>query len=185
MLTGLFRFLENWVSHDMAFRLLADMRIALFRKLDQLAPAYLLRRRTGDLVLVEESLNIRSSGDGWVAIIGELFNETNAVLKRMFVAFALYDAKDNFLGWAEPIEGLSAGFSAYSIYWQQLWPNETIPFLIGNEDIPFAKVERWETHIVYEVDAYPEDFAVPTVATGATWGQIKQQIKKETREWPR
>ncbi len=49
-LTGLFRFLENWVSHDMAFRLLADMRIALFRKLDQLAPAYLLRRRTGDLV---------------------------------------------------------------------------------------------------------------------------------------
>ena len=49
-LTGLFRFLENWVSHDMAFRLLADMRIDLFRKLDQLAPAYLLRRRTGDLV---------------------------------------------------------------------------------------------------------------------------------------
>ena len=50
ILTGLFRFLENWVSHDMAFRLLADMRIELFRKLDQLAPAYLLRRRTGDLV---------------------------------------------------------------------------------------------------------------------------------------
>ena len=49
-LTGLFRFLENWVSHDMAFRLLADMRITLFRKLDQLAPAYLLRRRSGDLV---------------------------------------------------------------------------------------------------------------------------------------
>ena len=50
ILTGLFRFLENWVSHDMAFRLLADMRIELFRKLDQLAPAYLLRRRSGDLV---------------------------------------------------------------------------------------------------------------------------------------
>ncbi len=50
VMTGLFRFLENWVSHDMAFRLLADMRIDLFRKLDQLAPAYLLRRRTGDLV---------------------------------------------------------------------------------------------------------------------------------------
>ena len=50
VLTGVFRFLENWISHDMAFRLLADMRIDLFRKLDQLAPAYLLRRRTGDLV---------------------------------------------------------------------------------------------------------------------------------------
>ena len=48
--TGLFRFAENWISHDMAFRLLADMRIDLYRKLDRLAPAYLLRRRTGDLV---------------------------------------------------------------------------------------------------------------------------------------
>jgi len=37
-------------SHDMAYRLLADMRIALFRKLDALAPAYLLHRRSGDLV---------------------------------------------------------------------------------------------------------------------------------------
>jgi len=34
----------------MAFRLLAEMRIDLYRKLDQLAPAYLARRRTGDLV---------------------------------------------------------------------------------------------------------------------------------------
>lgn len=50
VLTGVCRFLENWISHDMAFRLLADLRIALFRKLDELAPAYLLRRRSGDLV---------------------------------------------------------------------------------------------------------------------------------------
>ena len=34
----------------MAFRMLAEMRIALYRKLDRLAPAYLVRRRTGDLV---------------------------------------------------------------------------------------------------------------------------------------
>ena len=34
----------------MAFRLLADMRIDVFRKLDALAPAYLVRRRTGDLM---------------------------------------------------------------------------------------------------------------------------------------
>ena len=36
----------------MAFRLLAQMRIALFQKLDRLAPAYLLRRRSGDLVSI-------------------------------------------------------------------------------------------------------------------------------------
>ena len=34
----------------MAYALLAEMRIDLFRKLDALAPAYLLRRRSGDLV---------------------------------------------------------------------------------------------------------------------------------------
>ena len=47
---GLLHWLESWFAHDMAFRLLAEMRIALFRKLDRLAPAYLVRRRTGDLV---------------------------------------------------------------------------------------------------------------------------------------
>ena len=42
--------LESWIAHDMAFRMLAEMRIALYEKLDALAPAYLVRRRTGDLV---------------------------------------------------------------------------------------------------------------------------------------
>ena len=49
-LAGVLHWLESWIAHDMAFRLLAEMRIALFNKLDRLAPAYLLRRRTGDLV---------------------------------------------------------------------------------------------------------------------------------------
>jgi len=47
---GIFHWFESWVAHDMAFRLLAEMRIALFRKLDRLAPAYMVRRRTGDMV---------------------------------------------------------------------------------------------------------------------------------------
>ena len=42
--------LESWLAHAMAYRLLAEMRIALFAKLDRLAPAYLLQRRSGDLV---------------------------------------------------------------------------------------------------------------------------------------
>ncbi len=47
---ALLHWLESWKAHDMAYRLLAEMRIALFEKLDKLAPAYLLRRRSGDLV---------------------------------------------------------------------------------------------------------------------------------------
>ena len=48
-LSGILHWLESWFAHDMAFRLLARMRIRLFDKIDSLAPAYLLRRRTGDL----------------------------------------------------------------------------------------------------------------------------------------
>ncbi|HQT78007.1 MAG: ABC transporter [Rhodospirillales bacterium 20-64-7] len=49
-LAGLLHWLESWIAHAMAYALLADMRIDLFRRLDALAPAYLLRRRSGDLV---------------------------------------------------------------------------------------------------------------------------------------
>jgi ATP-binding cassette subfamily B protein len=48
--TGLLHWLESFLAHDMAYRLLAVMRVDLYRKLDSLAPAYLLKRRSGDLV---------------------------------------------------------------------------------------------------------------------------------------
>src|ERR671919_719606 len=49
-LAGVLHWLESWLAHDMAFRLLTHMRVDLFRKLDALAPAYLTRRRSGELV---------------------------------------------------------------------------------------------------------------------------------------
>lgn len=41
---------ESWRSHDMAYRLLAQMRVDLYKSLEKLAPAYLLKRRSGDFV---------------------------------------------------------------------------------------------------------------------------------------
>jgi len=49
-LAGLLHWIESWLAHDIAYRLLAEMRIALYKKLDELAPAYLVRRRSGDLI---------------------------------------------------------------------------------------------------------------------------------------
>jgi ATP-binding cassette subfamily C protein CydCD len=49
-LAGLLHWIESWLAHTMAYELLAEMRIAFFAKLDALAPAYLLQRRSGDLV---------------------------------------------------------------------------------------------------------------------------------------
>ena len=51
-LAAFFIWTESWVAHDLAYRLLAEMRVDLYRKLDPLAPAYLTRRRSGDLVSV-------------------------------------------------------------------------------------------------------------------------------------
>ena len=47
---GILHWVESWIAHDMAFRMLARMRIDLYRKIEALAPAWLLRRRSGDLV---------------------------------------------------------------------------------------------------------------------------------------
>src|SRR5437660_7396951 len=49
-LAGILHWAESWLAHDVAYRLLTDMRLAVFHKLDALAPAYLQRRRSGDLV---------------------------------------------------------------------------------------------------------------------------------------
>ena len=51
-LVGFFTWSESWASHYIAFRLLAEMRVDLYNKLDPLAPAYLTRRRSGDLVSI-------------------------------------------------------------------------------------------------------------------------------------
>ena len=51
-LSALLFYLESWQAHDMAYRLLARMRIDLYNKLEPLAPAYMVRRRSGDFVSV-------------------------------------------------------------------------------------------------------------------------------------
>lgn len=51
-LVGFFTWAESWVAHDLAYRLLAEMRLDMYNKLDPLAPAYLVRRRSGDLISV-------------------------------------------------------------------------------------------------------------------------------------
>jgi ATP-binding cassette subfamily C protein CydC len=40
---------EMWLAHDLAYRILADLRGQLYWALERLAPAYLLERRSGDL----------------------------------------------------------------------------------------------------------------------------------------
>jgi len=47
---GVFRYLERLTSHDAAFRILADVRAGIYRRLERLAPAGLAALRSGDLL---------------------------------------------------------------------------------------------------------------------------------------
>ena len=87
---GIVHWLESWVAHDMAFRLLAEMRVDAFRKLDKLAPAYLVRRRTGDL------MNLATHD---IELIEYFFAHTVA---PAFVAVLVPAVVIAVLGWANP-----------------------------------------------------------------------------------
>ena len=47
---GVSRYVERLTSHDVAFRILADIRVAIYRRLERLAPAGLAAFRSGDLL---------------------------------------------------------------------------------------------------------------------------------------
>ncbi|MFI7102927.1 thiol reductant ABC exporter subunit CydD [Streptomyces sp. NPDC050161] len=47
---AVFRYAERLVAHDAVFRMLADVRVAVFRRLERLAPAGLKDRSRGDLL---------------------------------------------------------------------------------------------------------------------------------------
>jgi len=47
---GVFRYLERLASHDVAFRVLAQVRVTIWRRLEALAPAGLATYRSGDLL---------------------------------------------------------------------------------------------------------------------------------------
>jgi ABC-type multidrug transport system fused ATPase/permease subunit len=89
-LSGALHWLESWIAHEMAFRLLAEMRIAVFRKLDALAPAYLTRRRTGDLMAL-------ATHD--IELVEYFFAHTVA---PAFVAVLVPATVLAVLGWASP-----------------------------------------------------------------------------------
>jgi ATP-binding cassette, subfamily C, bacterial CydC len=47
---GVSRYVERLTSHDVAFRVLGDIRVAIYRRLERLAPAGLAAFRSGDLL---------------------------------------------------------------------------------------------------------------------------------------
>lgn len=51
LLRGAGQFVHMWICHDLAYRILADMRGHFYWAIERLAPGYLLQRRSGDLAV--------------------------------------------------------------------------------------------------------------------------------------
>nr|BFD83891.1 thiol reductant ABC exporter subunit CydD [Streptomyces sp. Xyl84] len=62
---AVFRYAERLVSHDAVLRMLADTRVAVYRRLERLAPAGLRRTRRGDL-LTRLVMDVDALQDYWL-----------------------------------------------------------------------------------------------------------------------
>lgn len=85
---AVFRYLERLVSHDTTFRLLADIRVNVYRAIEPLAPARLTAFRSGDLlervvgdVDALQNLYLRAASPALVALA------TGALLVTLLAAF--------------------------------------------------------------------------------------------------
>ncbi|MFD7436942.1 thiol reductant ABC exporter subunit CydD [Streptomyces sp. NPDC059861] len=90
---AVFRYAERLVSHDAVLRMLADTRVAVYRRLERLAPAGLRRTRRGDLLsrLVADVDALQDYWLRWLLPVG--------------AAVAVSTAAAGFTGWLLPEAG--------------------------------------------------------------------------------
>ncbi|MER6564762.1 thiol reductant ABC exporter subunit CydD [Streptomyces sp. NPDC001093] len=100
-----FRYAERLVSHDAVLRMLADTRVAVYRRLERLAPAVLRTARRGDLLT------------RLVADVDELQDYWLRWLLPASVAVAVSAATVGFTAWLLPEAGavLAAGLVAAGV----------------------------------------------------------------------
>ncbi|MEU6775336.1 thiol reductant ABC exporter subunit CydD [Streptomyces sp. NPDC046759] len=99
---AVFRYAERLVSHDAVLRMLADTRVAVYRRLERLAPAGLRSVRRGDL-LTRLVADVDAFQDYWLRW-----------LLPASVAAAVFAASVGFTAWLLPAAGaaLAAGLVA-------------------------------------------------------------------------
>lgn len=86
---GVFRYLERYISHEVTFRLLQQFRVWFYRAVEPLAPARLLRYRSGDL-LARVVADVESLQNLYVRIIAPPAVAV-LVLASMWFLFGVFD----------------------------------------------------------------------------------------------
>ena len=122
----------------------------------------------GEIIIIEESLNITQDSSGQTVVYGELINGTNAIIGTINLQFNLLDARGRLVGIALP----------HNLNYLDLWPNEKRDFAAIAVLTSDRRIEGWEVEIEIEAIRIVES-DVPTVSTGTSWGQIKNHAASE------
>lgn len=149
---AVFRYLERYVSHDVTFRVLSQIRVKFYQGLEPLAPARLLNFRSGDLlsrivadVEIQQNLFLRVFAPPLVALL-VLFGY-GLFLARYDVRFSVILAACFLVGglvipWA--IKALSRGIGRQMVVLKAELNTQVTDTLLGiTELVAYGKVQAY------------------------------------------
>ncbi|ODA40796.1 thiol reductant ABC exporter subunit CydC [Desulfosporosinus sp. BG] len=148
---AVFRYLERYVSHDVTFRVLSQIRVKFYQGLEPLAPARLLNVRSGDLlsrivadVEIQQNLFLRVFAPPFVAVL---------VLFGYGLFLAHYDVRFSFilaacflvagLGIPLGIKGLSRGVGRRMVALKAELSTQVADTLLGmTELVVYGQIQK-------------------------------------------
>jgi ATP-binding cassette, subfamily C, bacterial CydC len=156
---GIFRYFERLVSHSVNFRLLAELRVWFYRRIEPIAPAGLINQRSGDLLSRAVS-DIETLENFYVRAVGPLITAVCVTLGMSLFTGYFHPV----LGWMLAGGMILAGFVLPGItFWMSRSPaswwvtqrGETRSFLVeslqGMADlISFGQMAEREKQLAFQ-----------------------------------
>ena len=179
---AVFRYLERYVSHDVTFRILSQIRVKFYQGLEPLAPARLMNFRSGDLlsrivadVEIQQNLFLRVIAPPLVALL---------VLFGYGLFLARYDVRFSFilaacylvagLGIPWGIKGLSQGVGRQMVALKAELNTQVADSLLGITELVvygqslayLAKIQRTDNKLMHQQRRIARLSALSTALTG-------------------
>lgn len=179
---AVFRYLERYVSHDVTFRILSQIRVKFYQGLEPLAPARLMNFRSGDLlsrivadVEIQQNLFLRVITPPFVAFL---------VLCGYGLFLARYDMRFSFilaacylvagLGIPWGIKGLSQGVGRQMVVLKAELNTQVADSLLGITELVvygqsqahLAKIQQTDTKLMHQQRRIARLSALSAALTG-------------------
>jgi len=161
---AVFRYLERYVSHDVTFRVLSQIRVKFYQGLEPLAPARLLNYRSGDLlsrivadVEIQQNLFLRVFAPPFVALLvllGYGFFLARYDVRFSFILAACFLVAGLGIPWG--IKGLSQGVGRQMVALKAELNTQVADSLLGimelvaygQDQVHLAKIQQTDTKLI-------------------------------------